>query len=175
MTEQDRKLIFHYLVPGERPIQIWRHHWLWWLQYVWIPFGITILITVVAVVSDTFLLLGISFVSLLISLCITIHWRKRVVFLTNHRVGEVGGLFSKIQEKDIAGLRSVQNIDVQKPGLKAFFFGFTNYLLQSGHGVINLQAYPPGIDTAIWSAKTTDNTIPNTSTTTPINPKIIVH
>ncbi len=179
MKEKDVRLISRYLVPGERPVEVWRHHWLWWLRYSWIPIVVSFAATVLAFASDVLLLLAVTIVALLIAGLVTAHWRRRVVFLTNLRVGVVGGLFPKIEERDIAGIQDVQNIDVEKPGALAFFFGLTHYLLQTGHGRINLRTYPSGIDKAIWSVKSGNVPLstppPSQPPTGGSDPKIIVH
>lgn len=154
MNENDVKSISPYLVPGERPVQIWRHHWLWWFTKA-LPNGIVALLNFYAAIAfpDVSWLVFVGLVFVLIFALRTMHWQKRIVFVSNQRVGEVGGLFSKIEETDVAGIRDVQNIDVNKPGWRSFFFGFTNYTLQTGHGTIDLQAYPAGIDKVIWTVK----------------------
>jgi len=150
--EKEFEVVARYLVPGEWPLRVWRHHWLWCLRRVTLPTALFLIFLGIAQASEEGTMYLAALVPLLVSVLVTVHWRRRVVFLSNQRVGEVGGLLASIQESDNAWLTDVQNIDVRRPGAKALL-GWNDYNIQTGSGNIPLVGYPSGLDKSIWDAK----------------------
>lgn len=150
--DRDFEVVARYLVPGERPLAVWRHHWLWWLRRVSISIALFLIFLGIAQVSGESYWYTVALAPVLMAVLKTIHWRRRVTFLSNQRVGEVGGLIPSIQERDVVALVNVQDIDVDQPGWRALL-GWNDFDIQTGSGNIPLVGYPAELDKIIWAAK----------------------
>ena len=162
--EKEFEVVARYLIAGERPYAVWRHHWLWWLRRVMISAVLFLVFLGIAQVSGENSMYIVALTPVIMAILKTIHWRRRVVFLTNQRVGEVGGIIPSIQERDVVSLLNVQDIDVERKGWRALL-GWNNYNVQTGQGNLPLVGYPAELDTAIWAAKS--GNFPSTPTQQP--------